>query len=343
MPNGHRWVVSLDEPWTSQTTMTEFRVWDVWGSYMAGAGGCEFFQTGDGSFDDFRSKEAFYVTAGPGATVHRGQRPLRQPWNRRTAWSVRSDRIRAWRRWARSYLVYLPAGGAVNLDLTGVGGDFDVRWFDPRNGGALQDRQRGQHHRRLRPVVGQSAEQSRVGLGRAWSTVARTARTRLPRRSMPTATADMTASPVREAAMGRFPRATPPHATDCNDASATVYTGAPEVNDGIDNQCNGSAGFGATDEMSGDQRFRDGGRQDAVLVDSCKAALTSYRRRAIDDAQLLVRLLAVRHRQRVHSPTRRRRRRPGAVLLLPGAGRRRRCRGSWGQRSDGSLRRAADA
>ena len=40
--NGHRWVVSLDEPWTSQTTMDQFRIWDVWGSYLAGAGGCEF-------------------------------------------------------------------------------------------------------------------------------------------------------------------------------------------------------------------------------------------------------------------------------------------------------------
>ena len=46
----------------AQTTMDQFRIWDVWGSYMAGAGGCEFFQTGDASFDDFRTKEAFYMT-----------------------------------------------------------------------------------------------------------------------------------------------------------------------------------------------------------------------------------------------------------------------------------------
>jgi hypothetical protein len=36
------------------------------------------------------------------------------------------------------YLVYLPAGGAASLDLTGVTGVFDVSWFDPRNGGGLQ-------------------------------------------------------------------------------------------------------------------------------------------------------------------------------------------------------------
>ena len=36
------------------------------------------------------------------------------------------------------YLVYLPNGGTAELDLTGVTGQFNVSWFDPRNGGALK-------------------------------------------------------------------------------------------------------------------------------------------------------------------------------------------------------------
>jgi hypothetical protein len=36
------------------------------------------------------------------------------------------------------YLVYLPAGGAADLDLRQTSGQFSVRWFDPRNGGALK-------------------------------------------------------------------------------------------------------------------------------------------------------------------------------------------------------------
>ncbi len=36
------------------------------------------------------------------------------------------------------YLLYLPAGGAASRDLTGVGGNFSIRWFNPRAGGALQ-------------------------------------------------------------------------------------------------------------------------------------------------------------------------------------------------------------
>jgi hypothetical protein len=36
------------------------------------------------------------------------------------------------------YLVYLPEGGAGELDLSGATGTFDVHWFNPREGGALQ-------------------------------------------------------------------------------------------------------------------------------------------------------------------------------------------------------------
>jgi hypothetical protein len=36
------------------------------------------------------------------------------------------------------YAVYLPQGGAAELDLNGVEGNFDVRWHDPRTGGELQ-------------------------------------------------------------------------------------------------------------------------------------------------------------------------------------------------------------
>jgi hypothetical protein len=34
----------------------------------------------------------------------------------------------------KTYLVYLPHGGAATLDLTGVPGSYTARWFNPRSG-----------------------------------------------------------------------------------------------------------------------------------------------------------------------------------------------------------------
>ena len=47
------------------------------------------------------------------------------------------------------------------------------------------------------------------------------------------------------------------NAGDCDDTDASSYSGAPEVNDGLDNQCAGDPGFGVIDETSGLSGFND--------------------------------------------------------------------------------------
>ncbi|MCP3981210.1 MAG: hypothetical protein GY716_18070 [bacterium] len=42
---------------------------------------------------------------------------------------------------------------------------------------------------------------------------------------------------------------------DCDPVDAATYPGAPEVNDGADNQCPGDPGFGEADELSGSSTF----------------------------------------------------------------------------------------
>jgi hypothetical protein len=46
-------------------------------------------------------------------------------------------------------------------------------------------------------------------------------------------------------------------ACDCDDAAASVYPGAAEINDGLDNQCPGDAGHGIADEITGTTGFFD--------------------------------------------------------------------------------------
>ncbi len=47
--------------------------------------------------------------------------------------------------------------------------------------------------------------------------------------------------------------------TDCDDTNAATYPGAPEINDGLDNQCPGDPGYGVIDEISGSSGFADPG------------------------------------------------------------------------------------
>jgi hypothetical protein len=45
------------------------------------------------------------------------------------------------------------------------------------------------------------------------------------------------------------------NALDCDDTDGEIYSGAPEINDGRDNQCPGDIGYGVADETSGDSGF----------------------------------------------------------------------------------------
>ena len=45
-------------------------------------------------------------------------------------------------------------------------------------------------------------------------------------------------------------------ASDCVNSDPNVYPGAPEINDGQDNQCPADPGYGLVDEISGESGFR---------------------------------------------------------------------------------------
>ena len=134
--NGHRWVICLDEPWISGARqLTDFRTNDVWGSYLAGAAGCEYFQTGDGSIDDFRPLETFFTTLVRAQKFVQANVPY-------TSMAPKDNLVTGVRAFCfaavgQTYLIYFPRGGAAQLNLTGAPGTYQVAWFDPRNGNEL--------------------------------------------------------------------------------------------------------------------------------------------------------------------------------------------------------------
>ena len=146
---GKPWAVAVDESGGAQDgvlldkddpTHDAARINGLWGAFMAGTWGCEFYfgyahPHSDLTCQDFRSRDLFWdqcrhllafferhqasipSTENHDGLVQQGDYCLANP--------------------GQFYVVFLKKG-AGTLDLTGQPGRYTVRWFDPRQGGTLQ-------------------------------------------------------------------------------------------------------------------------------------------------------------------------------------------------------------
>ncbi|MGD9020626.1 MAG: DUF5060 domain-containing protein [Lysobacterales bacterium] len=144
---GHPWLVNLIEM-NSRVPVDEEDFWHdvqrkhgIWGLYMAGGSGVAFFFTGahnDLSVEDYRTRDNlfnlehyahdFFVKYLPFTQMHRGD-----------DLTPTEDNYVLAANDGQTYAVYLPDGGTTEIDLSAVSGTFEVKWYDPRNGGELQD------------------------------------------------------------------------------------------------------------------------------------------------------------------------------------------------------------
>jgi hypothetical protein len=104
---GNEWYFGYDHA-HSDLTLNDFRSRDAWWDYTRFA--LDFFTDHDIPYWRMVNDNAISSAANDYGFVEDGQ----------------------------VYVVYLKDGGQTELDLRGVSGDFEVRWFDPRHGGALQ-------------------------------------------------------------------------------------------------------------------------------------------------------------------------------------------------------------
>lgn len=142
---GRPWVCANDEqgPGNLGIRASEdgTRKYTLWGNIMAGGAGVEYYVGGkDLSMQDYRTElgavladanftinDFFYAHDIPFWVMSNNDALITNP-----AAHCLTDR-------ATTFVVYLEDGGTTNLDLDGVEGSFSVQWFDPRNGGALQN------------------------------------------------------------------------------------------------------------------------------------------------------------------------------------------------------------
>jgi hypothetical protein len=147
--SGERWVVNLDEigpaskgvmPDSFDSKHDTVRNHCLWGSLMAGGAGVEWyfgyqFPHNDLNCEDFRSRENWWKQSTLATRFMNGF-PLEEMSCLDDLVDVPGAYCLA--REGELYLVYLPAGSAPARLSLEQSEPLDVKWFDPRSGGAMQ-------------------------------------------------------------------------------------------------------------------------------------------------------------------------------------------------------------
>ena len=127
-------------------SLHDIRKLTLWGNLMAGGGGVEYYfgyvlPDNDLTLENFRSREKSWDYGRIALGFFRSEKiPF---WEMSGADLLvgnptNDNSVFGFAKAGEIYLVYLPNGGTADLDLTGATGQFNVSWFDPRNGGALK-------------------------------------------------------------------------------------------------------------------------------------------------------------------------------------------------------------
>ena len=147
---GRKWVVANDEQgsaeigvpedaYTGTPNKDDIRKQTLWGNYMAGGAGVEYYfgyqrPESDLSCEDYRSRDISwdYVRYAKNFFKEYVQFWKMQPMNNLVSrgWCLAKE--------GEMYVVYLNNGGIANLNVRDTA-TYIVKWFDPRNGGELQN------------------------------------------------------------------------------------------------------------------------------------------------------------------------------------------------------------
>ncbi len=149
---GKPWVVACDEPGEAQHALRpdddagrsheDGRRNGLWGNVMAGGAGTEWYfgykhAHSDLTCQDWRSRDRWWDYC----------RYMLEFFEKYEVpfWEMIGDDARTsatdaycFLKPGEVYVVYLKSGGRATLDLAGAAGAFEVWWYDPRRGGALQ-------------------------------------------------------------------------------------------------------------------------------------------------------------------------------------------------------------
>lgn len=151
---GKPWVVANDEQGSATTGVTpdgtgnnhtNIRRFTLWGNLMAGGAGVEYYfgynyPQSDLTCEDFRSRDNMWDQTRYALDFFNTQLPFWQMANYNSLVSnfLNSNTNYCFAKPGETYVVYAPTSIPF-LDLQNFNDTFDVQWFNPRTGGALQN------------------------------------------------------------------------------------------------------------------------------------------------------------------------------------------------------------
>ncbi len=148
---GHKWLVGVIEinptsigvaPDADDYWHDTVRKSSIWGNLMAGGSGSVYFfgykyPHGDLDLEDWRTRDHFWDLQRYAHQFFTRYLPFQKM---RSADRLTPDpRDHVFALPGSVYAVYLPEGGGAELDLSAAAGVFEVKWYDPRHGGELQE------------------------------------------------------------------------------------------------------------------------------------------------------------------------------------------------------------
>ncbi|MDZ8120325.1 DUF5060 domain-containing protein [Pontiella agarivorans] len=156
--HGKPWAVACDEPGDASFSLLpdandsdgvnhyNARKNALWGTLLAGGWGVEWYfgykvPHSDLTCTDWRSRDGFWDYCRYAlAFFNENKIPFWEMENSNALIGNPKNDVNAGFCFSRPevYVIYVPKAGKAELDLSGVSGDFNVRWFNPRRGGALQ-------------------------------------------------------------------------------------------------------------------------------------------------------------------------------------------------------------
>ena len=113
----------------------------LWGNLMAGGAGVEWyfgynFPNNDLNCENWRSRDHMWDLTRYALEFFHDHLPFAKMQHHDELTSTRDDYCLAYP--GQVYAIYLPTGGTTDLDLGPSTATFQIRWFNPREGGPLQ-------------------------------------------------------------------------------------------------------------------------------------------------------------------------------------------------------------